>query len=415
MDHFLERYSLDTATFHRLLKDSSALFSGSAALALYLEQEGVRAGYEPNDIDLWIPSEAWRGEWNEPWIHFLIHSGYHVTHNHVEQDQYMESLNRIQQVLTFQREAKKIQIIVLGLEGSEPIQHYVANYFDLSVCMTWWCHESERFYTIYPALTLQKKMFVRSHGEVLALHGGGRSEQRIQKYVDRGFVRVDAPPPFCVKPDERARMDVAVWEGVKAFDVWEYEEVDAADHLCQSEWKILLGCGDSWWAFDRKALITYMEGRRMINDEVGTVYDTPYRQTVTHEGWDLLAYSDYSVYRLVDGQEHMVHGAPKTVYAMEAYSVEGWRRGIVGDRAGNEIEVLVMIDGAQPEEAEAEREAEPDDVLALLSDELGIDLSAYSSSSSSSSSIHMTLAEAAFYEELREVMNWIGQEGDESL
>jgi hypothetical protein len=337
----------------------------------------------------------------------------------VEEDLYTEHVTRIQRIVTFQQDNKKVQLIIVGADN---LKDYVANQFDLSVCMTWWCPESGGFETVYPALTRQKKMFIRRQGRI-SQGNLVRETERIQKYVERGFVVVEEPPPFCYSPDTREEEDIAVWEGLQAFDVWLYEEVNARQHLRHSDWNILVGCGPSWWAFDRRTLIAYMEERRTVDDEKGIFYDTPYRQTVIHEGWDILAYSDYSVYRLVDGQEKVICGGQKTVYAVEAYSAEGWRLGVVAEQIGQEMNVIQIYvppeevgevrEEAEVEEAEEEEEEEAEeekedsdenDVLLLLCDELGIHLPP---SIASSSSVSMTLSEAALYQEM---MGWLDQD-----
>lgn len=417
MDRFLERYSLNMSDFRSLLIHSYGLLSGSTALALYLEQEGVAPGYEPGDLDIWFPSAHWASDSDsesasdldsnckERWTNFLVRSGYHMERDWVEEDHYMEYVTLIQRVMTFQREDKKIQLIVVD---TEDLKKYMATRFDLSVCMTWWCVEQERFETIYPVLTRQKKMFIRrrigiSHWNLL------RETERIQKYRERGFEVVEEPPPFYYLPDTRENVDVTPWKGVQVFDVWAYEEVDAADHLLGSDWNILVGCGSSWWAFDRRPLITYMEGRRVI-DEIGIFYDTPYRQTVIHEAWDILAYSDYSIYRLVDGVEQTIGGTSKTVYVMEVYSTEGWRLGVMAEHIAQETMIRMDVEPAEPAEPAEQAENQLDEnieeqeVLLLLSEELNVNLPEVPYHASSS--VSMTLAEVALYQEM---MEWLDQ------
>jgi hypothetical protein len=413
MERFLERYSLDVARFHALLHGSAGIVSGSAALALYLEQEGVVPGYEPGDLDIWFPSGHWGSDldtdWKQEWIAFLRTSNYQVVRDWTEQEAYMEQMTLLQQVVTLQREDKKIQLIVVD---TDDLKEYIVKRFDLSICMTWWCPESGTFETFHPVLTRQKKMFIRRKGGI-SQGNVVREMERIQKYRERGFEVVEEPPPFSYLPDTRAMADVAVWEGIRAFDVWSYEEVEATEHLLGSDWNILVGCGTSWWAFDRRALITYMEGRR-VADETGIYFDTPYRQTVVYEAWDILAYSDYSIYRLVDSAERVIRGDPKTVYSMEVYSTEGWRLGVIAERIDPATTwVRLEQDGDEEQEQEQEQEQEeedPEEILFLLSEELGVDLAASAVPvpvSVSVSSVSMTLAEAALYQEM---MEWLDQE-----
>ena len=54
MEEFLDSYELPFHAFRTLVTENNALVAGSAALALYLKQEGVDPGFEPNDLDIWV-------------------------------------------------------------------------------------------------------------------------------------------------------------------------------------------------------------------------------------------------------------------------------------------------------------------------------------------------------------------------
>jgi NACalpha-BTF3-like transcription factor len=222
--------------------------------------------------------------------------------------------------------------------------------------MTWWDEEKEEFYTMYPSLTKAKQMFVRRN-RISAIHEV-RSKERMEKYLCRGFTVVDEPPPFWFTPDERGEEDVAVWGEVQAFDVLAYEEKNAKEHLRMGDWFVLIGCGETWYAYDRRPLITYMEEHGGVHaGERGLLYDTPYRQTVIHEAWDAFAYSDYSVYELVEPEVISVRvkgrEETKTLYGVRAYSVAEWRAGEAGYVVGKQTE-------ARREEEKEEAVAEED-------------------------------------------------------
>ena len=351
MNRHLLSYRLDPPAFHAMMEETDTVFSGSGALALYLEQEGMNPGFVPNDMDLWLDgTDLYQAEEDvDRWIALFARSGYELARETREMDAYMEHLTRIQRVVTMEcrtgygHQKKTIQLIVVRLKEGDSLYDYIANYFDLSACMTWWGQEERRFYTIYPHLTRAKQFFFRRN--FLSMMYQVRLTERLQKYEGRGFTVVEEPPPFWDQPDERKEADLLSWEGVQAFDVWRYEDVNAREHLQGGDQKILMGCGGTWQAYDRKELVKYMEGRGIEQGEGW--YDTPYRQTVIYDAWESLRYSDYSIYQLVNPE---VRGI-RTVYAVEAYSARAWCMG--------EPLVLIGKESALPqEEEEQEQEQE---------------------------------------------------------
>ena len=54
MEEFITSYGLPFHDFQELLKRINGLVTGSAALAMYLKQEGIDPGFVPNDIDIFI-------------------------------------------------------------------------------------------------------------------------------------------------------------------------------------------------------------------------------------------------------------------------------------------------------------------------------------------------------------------------
>ena len=365
MNRFLLSYGLDPVATRRLFTETGAILSGSSALALYLEQEGVEAGFDPNDMDVWLDgTRSGGGEVEvDQLITFLVQSGYAVKKEAQEADAYMEHLTRIVRVVTMESQGgdkeRVIQLIVVRPKDGGDVYSYIANYFDFSACMTWWDADTERFVTIYPHLTRAKQIFIRrTH---LSSFNEARSKKRLEKYLGRGFTVVEEPPPFWVAPDERKEEDMTGWAGQKAFDVWSYEDVNAKEHLMAGEWMILVGCAGAWYAFDRRRLITYMEEHGGVNaGERGTLYDTPYRQTVVYDAWDALAYSDYSVYELVEPEGVTVtvghREEAKTLYGMRAYSVAGWERGEPLYTVGKQTELRFVEEGVEEKHADAAEE-----------------------------------------------------------
>jgi hypothetical protein len=396
MDAFLSSYGLGPTAVKNLLMEHDVLFSGSAALALYLQQQGIQGQdenekYIPNDIDLWIHVS----KDIQPFLEYFLGCGYHLVRLWKQQDHYLERLNHIRRIFTFQHTGleKKIQMITVDYPN---LLNYIEDQFDLSACMTWWNGEEEVFETMYPMLTDRREMFVRR--SFLSAIDGGRGEERIQKYVQRGFTVVPEPPP-CVNEGD-PRMDEELEHlNMKAFDVWAYEEVEGKEHLRSSLWNILLQVGENWYSFDRNALGGYMEDHHTFHPELGPWYDTPYRQTVNHEALSALYYMDYSVYRLIHPFVFDFQGVSKTVYTVEAYNVRDWNRGVAThvfehalgiflDRpmddvddsveekgeggADNPVDVVVVSVDIMMEE-----EKDDPELIALLAEELGVEESPF--------------------------------------
>jgi len=321
MDTFLESYGLAASTFRSLLIENDVLFSGSAALALYLQQIGLseEKRYEPNDIDIWMNSSQPTRPLSD---YFLLH-GYHLTRRFDQPDHYVRALNKIVCVTTFHNIEldKKIQLITIDHPN---LLEYIAEQFDLSACMTWWNGIENVFETLYPSLTARKQMFVRR--SFISNIDQGRFQERLQKYIQRGFEVVQEPPPFINESDPRSDSDLSELH-IQAFDVWQYEEIDGIQHLKDSPWNILLRVGENWYSFERKAIGKYLEDHRLFHPQLGSWYETPYRQAIPHSGLSSFYYSDFSIYRLVDPFVLEMNHASRTVYSIEAYSIADWIRG----------------------------------------------------------------------------------------
>jgi hypothetical protein len=257
-------------------------------------------------------------------LDFFLAHGYHLIRSFHQKDQYMERLNHIQRIFTFQHPhtEKKIQLITVDYHN---LLEYISDQFDLSVCMTWWNGEEDIFETLYPMLTDRKQMFVRQ--SFISHIDTESSEARIQKYIQRGFEIVNEPPPCLYEGDPRLEQYI-IKLNISAFDVWQYDDVICSDHLKESLWNILMRVGENWYSFERKALSEYMEEHRCFDPHIGSWYDTPHRQTISHDSLSALYYRDFCIFRLIDPFSFDCNGVSKTVYTVEAYSVSDWDRGI---------------------------------------------------------------------------------------
>jgi hypothetical protein len=137
--------------------------------------------------------------------------------------------------------------------------------------------------------------------------------ERIEKYVRRGFVKIEDYVQYMVKMDEREEVKIEEM----ALDVIRYEDVSVRDFLRESVFHIVVKVAGQWSAYRRKELVDYMM-EHAVEYDGNMIYETPFRQAVTEV--DMLMYGDYSIYELrpIENQE-------RTVYSMRGYSAESWK------------------------------------------------------------------------------------------
>ena len=316
MESLLSSYGLPFAGFQELLQNTNSLVAGSAALALYLQQEGIDPGFVPNDLDIWAEDTrqlvAARGAYVQHgnyyrFSNFLIKNGYNLVAKNEPKESY-ESLQSVTHILSFLHpNGKKIQVILLK---ETDLSDYITDHFDLSICMTWWNAKENKCETIYPKETLAKEMYYYPSSK-----DNARESERIAKYVARGFRRSENPCPCVGHRDERA--NVMSLAGQTAFDLFAYEDVDCAEFLKASSWHVLLRIGENFHAFHRKTLNCYLRSHK---HNYG--YDTPYKQNIPWSAVVWLNWSDYSIVELLP--------TASGLSACRFYTTEQWAGGIVG-------------------------------------------------------------------------------------
>ena len=319
MESFIESYGLPFHAFREVITETQSLVAGSAALALYLQQEGIDPGFVPGDLDIWISHNieliSRDGSQHRPaninrMSLFLIQQGYNLTTKFEPQNnEDYDQLHNIVTILSFIKEGKEIQLIVVN----EPnLRLYITLHFDLSVCKTWWDATQNRFKTHLPSSTCRKDMHF--HSGVI----GAREEARIQKYKDRGFLLAEVPCHSLVVQDMRQSVDYL--SEMTAFDVIAYEDVNAAEFLRQSSYHILLQMGEQLHAFHRNTLCEYLEAHKTHLDPVGEIVDTPHKLSLVSDILDIIPYSDYSIFVLV----HAYDFQEKSIYSVRCYTLDDW-------------------------------------------------------------------------------------------
>ena len=309
MQALLSAY-LPYESFRDLLTEVGGIIAGGAALAAYLTEHGVES-FVPSDVDVWLrgpPSRLneravglsvlWRVQ------NYLERHGYYLTHYHYDRDYACEEITEI---LSMAKGDKRIQLI--GTR-EDPIE-YITSSFDLSPCITWWLPKHEELETLYPADT-KRKVLYRMHESDEPRH-----RERLQKYLDRGFRAMDAPPLHEIAMDPLEYL--VGLEGKRAFDVIALEEVDAVEHVKASRWNILIRVGSAMYAFHREQLLEYLRDH-VARTIYGCVYTMPHRQAILAGGLNYLAQSDFTVYELEPTTTLEGH----SLYSLFAYTTRGF-------------------------------------------------------------------------------------------
>lgn len=330
MNAFAAHYGLPFEEFRSLLQNSPYLVAGSSALANYLAQEGQDPGFSPNDMDIWIegPIGVSHASYRSYFLHpptadmtqFLLRSGYQIQEDGESKmdEPYHHSLNHIQRVFYFQHPQRQTHIQLI-LVRSQNLLHYVYQHFDLNICMSWYNAEKNIFETTFPEDVLDRQIVVM-RGE-----DKPRTQDRIRKYIERGFMLEEEPPITNLAKDERDILYTEdPWElrDKTAFDCIEYEEKPIVDFLKESPWNILLKSGETYYAFHRKKLLDCMKQKCMTIQHYGDLFDTPFNQSLNECQLESLRYRDFSIYELTPAYTltlDQVH--QKSVFHLQCYSI----------------------------------------------------------------------------------------------
>jgi hypothetical protein len=116
--------------------------------------------------------------------------------------------------------------------------------------------------------------------------------------------------PSLIKADSRRY--TRPWD-INAFDIMSYDEIDAQEFLAESEWNIIVKCGEMYYAFDRRDIIHFMEQNKRNIDELLDVCKTPFNQYIPVEYIPYFGLADYSVYEFRTGIVYagvMLHDVP---------------------------------------------------------------------------------------------------------
>jgi hypothetical protein len=318
MESLLTSYGLPFEEFRTFVTEHNALIAGSAALALYLKQEGIDPGFEPDDLDIWVEEthDTWftSGRVNQLanstiFTLFLVKHGYDLTtkFDSTINEHYYNTMTNIKHIFHFiNRRGKKVQVICVR---DANLVQYIQNHFDLTACMSWWNSIDNVFHTSYPGFTCRKELHV--------LQGFVKEERtlkRVEKYKARGFTIRESLCPALRVIDSHENMEEL--DHANAFDVFAYEDVHAAEFLHQSSYHVLLHVGDQFHAYHRKQLCDYLHGHIREHPDYGSVCELPHKQQLLNSILHILPYSDYSIISL----KHIIDN----LYDVEYYTTTQW-------------------------------------------------------------------------------------------
>jgi hypothetical protein len=172
MDNYICEYGMSKEELCNHLSQHNCVIAGSFALASFLKSNGVDPGYEPNDIDIWIPT----GVYSWSFERFFRDKGFKKSNKFDRQNTYNHGRSEITSITPLFREGKEIQLIYI--KGNNPIQH-VKDTFDLTCCITWIDNVTREAKTLEPETTLKKKTNLLMRND--------KTCARVIKYENRGF------------------------------------------------------------------------------------------------------------------------------------------------------------------------------------------------------------------------------------
>ena len=329
MESLISSYGIPFYQFQKACIEYNAVVAGSSALYSYLKQENIDPGFEPNDIDIFLPSRMYRNDRpgrplsipSDEFSYTLLSNGF-VENIRINSGDYYDNINSIASVITYTNSSgKNIQIISINYNG--PLTSYISEQFDISVCISWWNASINKFETLCPALTLRKEMYITRNDAM--------SKLRIEKYKQRGFVVVSMPSAIYKEKDARENMIDSKFDGITVCDIINLDDFPLSDYLKGSENNIVIKSGEKYYAFDRNSLRDYMKNKsHYINTTVGEVYETPLKQCITAEAFHCLSYADYSIYELHTAYSDTTTKTVKSLFHLECLTVKQWLENTCG-------------------------------------------------------------------------------------
>ena len=317
MNTLVESWGINFDGFKRVLRNADAAIIGGAALYVYFKQqpEPLDPGFEPSNIDIFVPTDDTVGS-DESDIKsitdFLESSGFHT---------FIE--DNVDWRIVLQDESGQHNVRIKVVYCEDVVQH-ILRYGKLSANMSWW-RPASRIYIGWAMTTngpaaKRKEMYL-----VDPISDIGNTDKLIQEYAAYGFKIVELPCLIDKKRDLRTEIESDKFKNIEAFNIFTLEDIPLQDFLRASEYNIVLKTGERYYAFDRRALMTYMKTKEItVNSYVGKVYETPLNQCIPLLAFEQFAYADYSIYELRPAYSVEVGTGLKSLFHFHCYSLERW-------------------------------------------------------------------------------------------
>lgn len=328
MEAFIQSYGFEFSSFQNAILSSNALFTGSSALSLYLKENHVDPGFEPNNIDIFVPHDT-----SLPLISFLQSIGFRQYMIHILYD-----AQKTDKVITFKNQSHTINLFTI--QTFKNTLDYIICNFDLNICVTWWDATENTFHTLTPNETLTKDMYLINISKQYQYYNGlSHIQNRIQKYSERGFDFFSPPLPTrsLYNPDDRHALEHpdCTLLGTTTLDIATFEEIPTSMFLKQSPDNIILHVGNQFHGYNRTYLYNYIYGRRTWMNHIGYVYGTPLNHIISENSLLVLKHSDFTIFTFTNP----IQFEEKQIYSMHCYTIQQWIEETPGlyIRAENEI------------------------------------------------------------------------------
>lgn len=327
MNEFITSYGISFTEFRELCKETGAIISGSVSLYLYLKQQGLEPGFEPNNINIWVTNKALNKtdtlriyEYSNCFISFLEMYGYinmnslsytdEKHHNNIDSGR-----GNITICLEHLDNKHKIYITIINALSAHD---YVMNTGLLNICSIIWNAEYDSLFHANSISINKKQMYInrdfRRSFDSLTIN----EKDFISKYKNRGFEFTNNPDIIGINFDHRIISRKSELHNQNIFDLFDYEEFSIAEYIRLSKENIIIKTGEQYSGFNRFVFIDYLQSKDVILDGLGNVCSTPLNQTIHSMYIDLFKNREYSIYELQPYYTVFIEGVKQQTYSLHS-------------------------------------------------------------------------------------------------
>lgn len=116
--------------------------------------------------------------------------------------------------------------------------------------------------------------------------------------------------------------DYIDYSNTQIYDMLSLEDISLSEFIAKSIDNIVIKIGEQFYAFDRKVFIDYMKSKRVwLNDCIGYIFETPYRQFISSGEMALVSSNVYRIYELYDESRMAFRDGMVSLYDIKPYAV----------------------------------------------------------------------------------------------